>query len=172
VGYQAEGSMGRRLIDGIKRVRVLGEEVVVRAKIQSMDGFSAHADAHQIVDWVSHLETPKPAKVFIVHGEAQAQEALKEQFDKKLGLESYIPFRGDAVKIHGRASEIIKSSIPQVSVEMEMEEVLKTFDAEYRQLRRKLMQIAVRQPKLMEPMVKGLTKVRNYVRKVFAAYNI
>ncbi len=172
VGYQAEGSMGRRLIDGIKRVRVLGEEVVVRANIQSMDGFSAHADAHQIVDWVSHLETPKPAKVFIVHGEAQAQEALKEQFDKKLALESYIPFRGDAVKIHGRASEIIKSNIPQVSVEMEMEEVLKTFDAEYRQLRRKLMQIAVRQPKLMEPMVKGLTKVRNYVRKVFAAYNI
>ncbi len=172
VGYQAEGSMGRRLIDGIKRVRVLGEEVVVRAKIQSMDGFSAHADAHQILDWVSHLESPKPAKVFIVHGEAQAQEALKEQFDKKLALESYIPFRGDAVKIHGRASEIIKSNIPQVSVEMEMEDVLKDFDAEYRQMRRKLMHIVMRQPKLMEPIIKGLTKARNYVRKVFAAYNI
>lgn len=172
VGYQAEGSMGRRLIDGIKRVRVLGEEVVVRAKIKSMDGFSAHADAHQIVDWVSRLESPRPAKVFIVHGEAQAQEALKEQFDKKLGLESYIPFRGDAVKIHGRASEIVKSVIPQVSVEMEMEDVLKDFDAEYRQMRRKIMHIVVRQPKLMEPIVKGLTKARNYVRKIFASYNV
>ena len=172
VGYQAEGSMGRRLIDGIKRVRVLGEEVVVRAKIKSLDGFSAHADAHQRVEWVSPLGAPRPAKVFIVHGEAQAQEALKEQFDRKLGLESYIPFRGDAVKIHGRASEVIKSGIPQVSVEMEMEDVLKDFDAEYRQMRRKLMHIVLRQPKLMEPVIKGLTKARNYVRKVFASYNI
>ena len=172
VGYQAEGSMGRRLIDGIKRVRVLGEEVVVRAQIKSLDGFSAHADAHQIVEWVSHIEDPKPVKVFIVHGEAQAQEALKEQFDKKLGLESYIPFRGDVARIHGRAVEIIKSSIPQVSVEMEMEEVLRSFDAEYRQVRRRIMQLVVHQPKLMEPMIKGLTKARNYARKVFASYNI
>ena len=172
VGYQAEGSMGRRLIDGIKRVRVLGEEVVVRANIKSMDGFSAHADAHQIVEWVSHLENPRPARIFIVHGEAQAQEALKEQFDRKIGLESYIPFRGDSVKIHGRASEIIRSNIPQVSVEMEMEDVLKDFDAEYRQMRRKLMHIVIRQPKLMEPIVKGLTKARNYVKKLFASYNI
>lgn len=172
VGYQAEGSMGRRLIDGVKRVRILGEEVVVRAKIQSMDGFSAHADAHQIVDWVSHLENPRPAKIFIVHGEAQAQEALKEQFDRKLGMESYIPFRGDSVKIHGRASEIVKSNISQVSVEMEMEDVLKDFDAEYRQLRRKLVHIVVRQPKLMEPIVKGLTKARNYIKKLFASYNV
>lgn len=172
VGYQAEGSMGRRLIDGIKRVRVLGEEIAVRAKIKSMDGFSAHADAHQLVEWVSHMEAPKPAKVFIVHGEAQAQEALKEQFDRKLGLDSYIPFRGDVAKIHGRAVEIIKSGIPQVSVEMEMEEVLKSFDAEYRQIRRRLMQVVVHRPKLMEPVVKGLTKARNYARKVFAPFNI
>ena len=54
----------------------------------------------------------------------------------------------------------------------QMEDVLKDFDAEYRQLRRKLMHIVMRQPKLMEPIIKGLTKARNYVRKVFASYNI
>lgn len=172
VGYQAEGSLGRRLIDGIKRVRVLGEEVAVRAKIQSLDGFSAHADVNQINEWVSHITNPAPAKVFIVHGESPAAEHLKEVFDKNLGLESYIPFRGDEAKIHGRASEIVKSTIKSVSVEMEMEEVLRDFDSEYRQMRKRILQLVIRQPKLMEPMVKVLAKGRKYLKKLFASYNI
>ncbi|MBR2216470.1 MAG: MBL fold metallo-hydrolase [Selenomonadaceae bacterium] len=172
VGYQAEGSLGRRLLDGIKRVRVLGEEVAVRAKIQMLEGFSAHADCEQIVNWVSYLTEPRPAKVFIVHGEGQAQESLKEQLTKELGLESYIPFRGDVVKIHGRAAEIIPSAIPEVSAEKEMEDVLKDFDADYRQIRRRIMQLVLRQPKLLEPVIKALTKARNYLHKLFSAYNI
>ncbi len=172
VGYQAEGSLGRRLIDGIKRVRVLGEEVAVRAKIQMLDGFSAHADARQLLEWTAHLTSPRPAKIFIVHGESQAQEALKEEFNKRLGLESYIPFRGDSVKILGRASEIVKSNIPKVSVEMEMEDVLKDFDADYRQMRRRIMQLVIAQPKLMDPVIKIVAKARHYVHKLFSPYNI
>ena len=172
VGYQAEGSLGRRLIDGIKRVRVLGEELAVKAKIQSLDGFSAHADANQIIEWTSHMISPAPAKIFIVHGETPAAESLKELFDKRLSLEAYIPFRGDAVKIHGRASEIVKSNIKVVSVEMEMEEALRDFDAEYRQMRKRILQLVIHQPKLLEPMVKVLAKARKYIKKLFSAYNI
>ena len=172
VGYQAEGSLGRRLIDGIKRVRIFGEEVAVKARITSLDGFSAHADANQIVDWVSHMTEPAPAKVFIVHGETPAANSLKEILDKRLGLESYIPFRGDAAKIHGRFAEIIPSNIKSVSVEMEMEDVLKDFDSEYRQMRKRILQLVVHQPKQMESMVKALAKARKYIKKIFSAYNI
>ena len=105
-GYQADGSLGRRLVDGIKRVRVLGEEIAVQAKIQMLDGFSAHADSNQIIEWMRHITNPKPAKVFIVHGEPTSQEALKEQIQNEFGLEVYIPFRGDIAKISGRSSEI------------------------------------------------------------------
>lgn len=172
VGYQAEGSLGRRLIDGIKRVRVLGEEIVVKAQIQMLDGFSAHADANQLLDWISKMQNPKPAKVFVVHGESQSQEALKRRIQKECGEEVYVPFRGDVVKISGRASEIQPSNIPEVSVEMEMEEQLKGFDSEYRLLRRKVLQLVVRQPKTMEPLLKAISKGFSYMKKLFAPFNI
>lgn len=172
VGYQAEGCLGRRLIDGIKRVRVLGEEVVVRAQIKSLDGFSAHADQNQLMDWLGHIQNPKPAKVFIVHGEAQSQEAIKDRIQKELGEEVYVPFRGDAVEIVGRSSEVRASQIPEVSVEVEMENVLRTFDDDYRNLRHKVLTLVIRQPKLMEPVIRTMTKGVNYLRKLFAPFNI
>ena len=150
VGYQAEG----------------------RAQIMTMDGFSAHADSNQLMDWISDFQNPKPAKVFIVHGEAQSQEALKARIQKECEIETYIPFRGDLVQISGRASEIQPSNVPEVSVEMEMEDVLRDFDADYRQLRQKVLALVLRQPKQMEPIIKVLTKGRNYLRKLFTPYNI
>ena len=172
VGYQAEGSLGRRLVEGIKRVRVMGEEVAVKAQSQVMNGFSAHADTDQLMDWINNFQSPKPAKIFIVHGEAQGQEFLKSRIQKEYQGEAYIPFRGDTVVIHGRACELQPSNIPAVSVEMEMEEQLAIFDAEYRNLRHKVLQLAVRQPKTMEPLIKAITKGFNYLRKLFAPFNI
>lgn len=122
--------------------------------------------------WLGEITSPKPAKVFIVHGEGSAQEALKARIQKELGLECYIPFRGDLAKISGRASEIIPSNIPAVSVEKEMEDVLRDFDSDYRQLRRRVMQYVVRQPKMMEPVIKVMSKARNYIRKLFTPFNI
>ncbi|MBQ1875666.1 MAG: MBL fold metallo-hydrolase [Selenomonas sp.] len=172
IGYQAEGCLGRRLVDGIKRVRVLGEEIVVRAQIKSLDGFSAHADQNGLIDWVSHMQNPRPAKVFIVHGESQSQAALKERIQKECGEEVYIPFRGDEVEIIGRASEIKASKIPEVSVEADMERELRVFDDDYRQLRRKVLNLVIRQPKLMEPLLRTMHKGVSYLRKLFAPYNI
>jgi metallo-beta-lactamase family protein len=172
VGYQAEGSMGRRLVDGIKRVRIMGEEVVVKAKVQMLDGFSAHADANQLVDWVSHITEPKPQKVFIVHGESQSQEALRENIIKKFDLDVYIPFQGDIAKIEDGKCEIQPSNIPTVSVEKEMEDFLRTVDSTYRAQRRKLMQIVIKNPELMEPVIKTVEKGWNYMRKIFGNYGV
>ena len=83
-----------------------------------------------------------------------------------------MPFRGDVVKISGRASEIQPSNILEVSVEMEMEEQLKGFDSEYRLLRRKVLQLVVRQPKTMEPLLKAISKGFSYMKKLFAPFNI
>jgi metallo-beta-lactamase family protein len=124
------------------------------------------------MEWISNFQNPKPAKVFIVHGEAQGQEFLKSRIQKEYKGEVYIPFRGDAVVIHGRACEVQPSNIPEVSVEMEMEEQLRIFDAEYRNLRHKIMQLVVRQPKTMEPLLKAITKGFNYLKKLCAPFNI
>lgn len=75
VGFQADGTLGRRLADGAGRVRIHGEDVAVRCRIESLHGFSAHADQRQLLDWVGKLKRP-PRATFLVHGEPEAQEEL------------------------------------------------------------------------------------------------
>ena len=87
VGYQAEGSLGRRLLDGAKQVKVMGEEISVKARIMNMDGFSAHADYTQIEEWLQHLTMNNAQQVFVVHGEATAAKAIKENDTGRVRLE-------------------------------------------------------------------------------------
>ncbi len=77
VGYQAENTLGRRLIEGAKHARIFGEEYAVRAQIERVDGFSAHADRNGLLDWVRPL-APQLKGVFVVHAEADAAAALIE----------------------------------------------------------------------------------------------
>jgi metallo-beta-lactamase family protein len=69
IGFQAEGTLGRRLVDGEKRVRLLGEEQMVRASIHTIGGLSAHADRDALLAWLGHFTAP-PGRTFVVHGEA------------------------------------------------------------------------------------------------------
>jgi metallo-beta-lactamase family protein len=68
VGYQAEGTLGRQIVEGSKEVRILGQTCRVRAKIVQMGGFSAHADRDELMKWLSGFQTP-PSRLFITHGE-------------------------------------------------------------------------------------------------------
>ena len=67
VGYQAEGSLGRRLLDGAKTVKLFGEEIAVNAKIVNFKGLSSHADRTHLLEWAEHFQ-PRPKQVFVVHG--------------------------------------------------------------------------------------------------------
>ena len=89
VGYQAEGTTGRRIVDGAKEVKILGENVAVKARVFTIGGFSAHADQNDLLEWVSHFES-RP-RVFLVHGEATASEALAKKIRERISLEVHIP---------------------------------------------------------------------------------
>ncbi|MGE4505720.1 MAG: MBL fold metallo-hydrolase RNA specificity domain-containing protein, partial [Desulfovibrionaceae bacterium] len=90
VGFQGAGTLGRRLVGGAGKVRIFGEEVAVAAKIFTIGGFSGHAGQSEILAWVSTFQRTS-MKIFLVHGEPKAQEALKDLLHKKFGLEAYIP---------------------------------------------------------------------------------
>jgi metallo-beta-lactamase family protein len=77
VGFQADNTLGRRIVDGAKRVMILGEEHTVRAQIARVEGFSAHADRGELLDWVRPIARGLRG-VFVVHGEPQAAESLAE----------------------------------------------------------------------------------------------
>lgn len=96
VGYQAEGSLGRKLLDGEKRVEVLGQKVEVRARILSISGYSAHADQNQLLQWVSHIAgTVK--KIFVVQGDGNAADVLAGKIKEKFSIEAAAPSRKESV---------------------------------------------------------------------------
>jgi len=90
VGYQAEGTLGRRILDGEKDVKILGEEIHINASIHNVEGFSGHADNPALLAWLQGF-TKKPKKVFIVHGEAESKADFAKQVTEKLGLSCIVP---------------------------------------------------------------------------------
>ena len=93
VGYQAAGTLGRVLIDGVKEVKLFGESVEVRADIRQLPGLSGHADKNGLIEWVNAFEK-KPARVFIVHGEDSVCNLFSECLKIEHGHRSYAPYSG------------------------------------------------------------------------------
>ena len=93
VGFQAAGTRGRSLLDGARSVKIFGEYVPVRAHVENLSGFSAHADRDELVRWISAMPAP-PAQVFVVHGEPSAaaglQHALDDVVDGPVVVPSYL----------------------------------------------------------------------------------
>ncbi len=98
VGYQAEGTKGRRLMDGEKAIRIHGEEVAVKADIRSIDGFSAHADQKELLDWLGNF-TRLPQRVFLVHGEPESTDVLSRTVQERLNIPVTVPQWQDAVDL-------------------------------------------------------------------------
>lgn len=96
VGYQAVGTLGRRIVDGEKEVRILGQEYPVNARVARINGFSAHADKEELLEWLGGLKKP-PRKVFIVHGESESANAFGEYIREKTGWDIMVPGYQDEV---------------------------------------------------------------------------
>lgn len=107
VGYQAIGTLGRRLVEGDTHVRIHGEEVVVKAEIRNIDGYSAHADQHGLIDWLRQFKK-RPRQVFLVHGEVDAQKALAELINQEFNLPVSIPEYMEEVELTTSATNNIE----------------------------------------------------------------
>lgn len=88
VGYQAEGTLGREIVDGAEWINIYNEDIIVKASIHTINGFSAHADQDAILKWISKIKNLK--KVFLIHGEKNTQEEFKEVLKKKLKIDAHI----------------------------------------------------------------------------------
>jgi len=93
-GYQAAGTRGRHLIDGVRFVKMHGQQVPVRADIDKLNGFSAHAGRHEIMRWLGGFQSP-PSRTFLVHGEPEPMDALKATIEHDLGWSVATPGHGE-----------------------------------------------------------------------------
>ena len=94
VGYQAIGTLGRKLVDGMKKVKLFGEDISVNARIEMIDGFSGHADRDALLEWIGKFNR-KPKKIFIVHGEEDPMNEFAVSIKEKFNIEAIIPNKGD-----------------------------------------------------------------------------
>ena len=90
VGYQGEGTLGRALLEGVKSVKLFGEEIAVHARIVNFQGLSSHADHDHLVNWISQFKEPKPQHVFVVHGDREVAPYFAESVEK-LGFTAHAP---------------------------------------------------------------------------------
>jgi metallo-beta-lactamase family protein len=95
VGFQARGTLGRIIVDGARRIKMFGEEFIVKAKIETLGGFSAHAGQSELLDWISGFETNP--KIVLVHGETGALDALALKLQEEQGLSCEIPEQGESI---------------------------------------------------------------------------
>jgi metallo-beta-lactamase family protein len=96
-GYQASGTLGRILVDGAKTIKLFGEEYVVKARIETLGGLSAHAGQTELIEWANAFQ-PAP-RTLLVHGEPRAQDALAERLWRESKLKVEIPSRGQSIVI-------------------------------------------------------------------------
>jgi metallo-beta-lactamase family protein len=90
VGFQAEGTRGRRILDGEETARMYGIDVPIKAKVFYIEGLSAHADQDELIEWAEGF-TSRPKKVFLVHGEKEAAEGLAFRLKEELDWHPVIP---------------------------------------------------------------------------------
>ncbi len=95
VGYQAEGTLGRSLVDGATEVKLFGDSIAVAAKIRQLNAISGHADNEGLMRWISSFKQ-KPKKVFVNHGDEDASEALTARINEELHISATAPFSGDS----------------------------------------------------------------------------
>ena len=109
VGYQAVGTLGRKLIEGVDEVKLFGESVEVNATIKSLKGISGHADMNGLLDWLSGFkETPQ--HVFVVHGEDSVTDEFAQTVTERFGCPAMAPYSGGCVDL--ATGEILTAGVP------------------------------------------------------------
>jgi metallo-beta-lactamase family protein len=98
VGFQAAGTLGRRILEGASEILIHGESVPVRAEVREIPALSAHADQRGLLEWAGALTQP-PRAVYLVHGEPEARETLAAALRSKSGWSAVIPEEGQAIEL-------------------------------------------------------------------------
>lgn len=131
VGYQAPGTLGRRLVDGEKMVRIFGEEIAVNARIEYIEGYSGHADQEWLLNFIYSFIT-KPKHIFLVHGEIESQEVLKEKILENVNIPVTIPDYGQTYTLDKNLTmeQTVEPVCEQIVARRDILEKMKTLKEE------------------------------------------
>ncbi len=109
VGYQAEGTLGRKITDGENKLNILGEDITVHAQIVKIEGYSGHADRDGLMKWLGAFKN-KPTRLFIIHGEDEARESLQALASSQLGMNCTLPRMDEEYELVPGHSRMVSES--------------------------------------------------------------
>lgn len=160
-GYQADGCLGRKLIEGVRQVKIMGEDIRVNARIYNLKGFSAHADKEQLLNWFGKM-AQKPKAFFVTHGEVDASMELAGELQRRIGTAAYIPQYGDSVNISGSEWQVteaaVASDVPEVAA---LKDYLKNLERTYCSTVPKLSRLLHATAEKLKIYAKNLKKLKN-----------
>ena len=110
VGFQAQGTTGRKIVEGNKWIKLFRENVAVEAKVFTIGGFSAHADEKDLLAWIKSFSESKP-KIFVIHGESISSETLAEKIRINLGMETHVPKWREPLIL--KPKDIVREEVPE-----------------------------------------------------------
>jgi len=128
VGFQANGSIGRRIIEGAKSVKLFGERVVVRTRVFTIGGFSAHAGQSDLLDWVSNFKNPH-MQICVTHGERNVSEQFAALVQERLGFKTWVPKLGDRVVAAPAEAPAAEERLAGAAWRQELAQLLQTAEA-------------------------------------------
>ena len=131
VGYQAPGTLGRKLVDGEKRVTIFGEEIAVNARIEYIEGYSGHADQEWLMNFVYSF-IKKPTHIFLVHGEPEGQIVLKQKLEEETKIPVTIPSLGETYDLSKeiKVVNVVQDKLQPKFLRLEVIERMKTLKEE------------------------------------------
>ena len=169
VGFQAVGTLGRKIVEGATSVSLMNNDLNVSAKIYTINGFSAHAGQNQLLDWVSTIAKSKP-HIILIHGEKSAQEELGRLIKEKYALDVTIPAYLDEIELTAKASEeqaalsLAKHAMPKLDWQF----VFDDLDLRFRQLHNKLDHVQERSWEDQTEIHDKVAKLNNDLYKLIA----
>lgn len=169
VGFQAQGSPGRQIVDGKKTVRLFGEEVAVRARVFTIGGFSAHADQSGLLSWVGGFVESSP-QVFVVHGENSASHEFAALVHERLGFRSYVPGWREALFLKPREFpiEVAAPAVEEVDLGQDMLQVYQQVSRELERLQERIRQADGR-VRITEEDIDRLKYIQEELQQILAA---
>ena len=133
VGYQAPGTLGHSIVNGAKKVKIFGEEIAVNARVEYIEGYSGHADQEWLLNFVYSF-IKKPKHIFLVHGEPEAQDILKEKIEETVNIPVTIPEMGEVYELNDNLTMVEnitnKEKVYERYVRLEVLERLETLKDE------------------------------------------
>lgn len=164
VGFQAEGSTGRQIVDGAKSVTIFGERIAVRARVFTIGGLSAHADQADLLEWVGHFAEKSKPRVFVIHGEPTSSETLAAAIRQRCGLDVYVPRWREVLSLE--AGEVIPEILPEAipaDVRQQMLTLAADLETEIARLKERL---AATEEKISEEDMVKLRDIRDELQDV------